>query len=274
MDETRLDGGRTTDVARVGDTVRRGTGHWTKAVHALLTHLEDVGFDGSPRVLGIDDCGREMLAFVDGQVGTLSPENPLPQWFRTEQACAEIGSWIRRFQDAQRGFEPLPSAPWRRAAPSPLTDGQVIVHHDVSPYNTVRTPSGRLVVLDWDFARPGSPLEDVAWAAWRWAPIMSGTWWHREFGAGNLTAQGVFTRQRTNLAALLDGYGASAADREQLVGLIGRTMLDHADDLEDMARTDPAFSALVDDGYVTAARNDAAWWEQHHAQLMTQLPGT
>ena len=47
-------GGLISTVTRVGDTVRRGTGPWTPAVHALLRHLEGVGFDGAPMVLGID----------------------------------------------------------------------------------------------------------------------------------------------------------------------------------------------------------------------------
>jgi hypothetical protein len=51
-----------TEVERVGDTIRRGTGPWTPAVHALLRHLEAVGFDAAPRVLGFDEQGREVLA--------------------------------------------------------------------------------------------------------------------------------------------------------------------------------------------------------------------
>ena len=55
-----------TEVERVGDTMRRSTGPWTPAVHALLRHLEAVGFEGAPRVLGSDDQGREVLTFIEG----------------------------------------------------------------------------------------------------------------------------------------------------------------------------------------------------------------
>jgi hypothetical protein len=55
-------------VVRVGDTVRRPAGPWTPAVHALLTHLHEVGFGGAPRPLGIDDRGREVLTFMPGTV--------------------------------------------------------------------------------------------------------------------------------------------------------------------------------------------------------------
>ncbi len=50
----RLAGGWGGTVLRTGGTVRRSTGHWTPAVHELLMHLEAVGFDGAPRVFGVD----------------------------------------------------------------------------------------------------------------------------------------------------------------------------------------------------------------------------
>lgn len=49
--------GTLSDVVRVGDTVRRPVGPWTPSVHALLEHLEAAGFDGAPRVFGIDEQG-------------------------------------------------------------------------------------------------------------------------------------------------------------------------------------------------------------------------
>ena len=73
----------------------------------------------------------------------------------------------------------------------------------------MRLPDGSLVVLDWDFARPGDPIEDLAWAAWRWVPLMAGQGWHAEYGirAGGEVRQ----RQERNLSALLDGYSPSNA---------------------------------------------------------------
>lgn len=257
-EEERLSGGNTTHVVRSGDTVRRPAGRWTPAVHDLLRHLESVGFAGSPRVLGIDSTDREVLEFVPGEVGTLTPSDPLPEWFRSPDACWAIGRWIRDFQSAQAGFVADAAKPWRRAAGSSLAPGLVIVHHDVSPYNTVRRPDGSLVVLDWDFARPGDPIEDLAWAAWRWAPLMAGRSWHEEYGVH--AEEDVLRRQRANLAALLDGYGPSEQQRAALGSAVHHQMTSHAADLEDMARTDPAFAALVERDYARAARDDASWW--------------
>jgi hypothetical protein len=61
-----LPGGTLTPVTRAGDTIRRATGFWSPSVHALLRHLED--FPGSPRFLGIDEQGREILTFLPGEV--------------------------------------------------------------------------------------------------------------------------------------------------------------------------------------------------------------
>ena len=59
-------------VMRHGDTVRRPAGPWTPAVHALLNHLENAGFTGSPRVVGdgYDDRGREVVTYIPGEFAT------------------------------------------------------------------------------------------------------------------------------------------------------------------------------------------------------------
>lgn len=267
MFEEELSGGNTSVVVRVGDTVRRPVGPWTPAVHDLLNHLAAVGFRGAPRVRGIDELDREVLEFVSGAVGTLSPADPLPWWFRGAEACWSIGRWIREFQSAQEGFLPDPAKPWRRAPGSELGPGQVIAHHDVSPYNTVRRGDASLVVLDWDFARPGDPIEDLAWAAWRWAPLMAGTWWHAEYGV--TAEEDVLGHQQRNFAALLKGYDPSKRQREIVADVIYQQMTSHAADLEEMALTDPAFAALVERDFARAARDDARWWRNNAVRFDT-----
>lgn len=252
-----LTGGNTSVVVRVGDTVRRPIGHWTPAVHALLNHLAQSGFDGAPRVLGIDG-DHEVLEFVPGEVGTLTREEPLAPSFRTPEACTAIGAWLREMHCAQRGFVPDPALPWRRSPGRALDQGEVLVHHDVSPYNTVRRADGSLVVIDWDFTRPGDPLQDLAWACWRWAPLMAGNGWHAEYGIAPGTD--VAAHQRVNLTALVDAYAPTPEQRGRLADVIEAEMRSHAVDLEQMATTDPAFARLVERGFAASARADAEWW--------------
>ena len=67
--EVSLTGGRlTSGVVRVGDTVRRPTGPHSPFVHRLLRHLEAAGFEAAPRVMGVDERGREVLSFIAGWV--------------------------------------------------------------------------------------------------------------------------------------------------------------------------------------------------------------
>lgn len=54
----------------------RSAAHCTTApayVQAVLLHLEAVGFEGAPRFLGVDDEGREILTYIEGDVLDGSP---------------------------------------------------------------------------------------------------------------------------------------------------------------------------------------------------------
>src|SRR2546428_12142911 len=99
----RLPGGNVAPVYRIGDTVRRATGHWTPGVHALLRHLERVGFVGAPRVFGIDAEGHESLSYIDGFV-PYAPDVPIEIW--SEEALASPAQLVRAYHDAVQSFEP------------------------------------------------------------------------------------------------------------------------------------------------------------------------
>jgi hypothetical protein len=60
-DEVVLDGGvgNAGAVTRVGITVFRPVNPHTSAIHALLRHLREQGFDKVPQPLGIDPDGRQ-----------------------------------------------------------------------------------------------------------------------------------------------------------------------------------------------------------------------
>jgi hypothetical protein len=267
--EEVLQGGNTSVVVRVGETVRRSTGHWTPAVHALLEHLNSVGFVDAPNVLGLDYQGREVLLFVAGEVGHHDRGQPLPPWFRTTDACAAIGDWLRRFHDAQLGFAPDPALPWRMVAGHRLTLGEVVVHHDVAPYNTIARPFGGLTVIDWDFCAPGDPVEDLAFSAWQWVPL----WADKVAVANGYGGAMTLPEAAAKLAALADGYDASPEQRAHLVDACVHQMTKHADDVEALAVTDPAFAALVGLGVARSARLDAAWVSDNQDVLSAAVRG-
>ncbi len=67
--EIPLDGGADSTVVRVSQTDRRDGRYWSPAVLDLLRHVECEGFTGAPRALGFDGQEREVLTYIEGEVG-------------------------------------------------------------------------------------------------------------------------------------------------------------------------------------------------------------
>lgn len=163
-EETRLAGGNVGGAIRVGDTVRRPTGPWTPAVHALLRHLEGAGLDGIPQVLGIDESGREILSFLPGR--SVDVDNEVV----SDALLAAGVSWLRRFHNAVRTYRPSGPVEWR-GGPRTLGDDEIICHHDPGAYNWIVSGDRLVGVIDWDMAGPGRPLDDLAFMAWNSVPL-------------------------------------------------------------------------------------------------------
>ena len=74
--------GQPTATIRHGDRVLRPAGPWTPTVHALLRHLERVGFPAAPRVVGdgYDDQGREVLTWLPGRIAHPRPYTDAQIW--------------------------------------------------------------------------------------------------------------------------------------------------------------------------------------------------
>ena len=118
-EEVALTGGRITQgVTRIGDSVRRPTGPHTPFVHSLLRHLEKVGFEGSPRVLGIDERGREIVTFVEGHV-------PPDLATRSDEQLVGATALIRRFHDASAGSR----------SPAPRRSSATTIFRLATPYS-------------------------------------------------------------------------------------------------------------------------------------------
>ncbi|MBO3750928.1 phosphotransferase [Streptosporangiaceae bacterium NEAU-GS5] len=165
--EIPLTGGDVTDgVVRVGGTVRRPVRPSTSAVHALLRHLETTGFDGAPRVLGIDGQGREVLTYLEGEAAL----RPLPGYALTDDTLAALARLLRRFHDAAAGFNPPRDAVWEDGS---FTDDEpeLVGHCDITPENVIFRDGLPYALIDFDLARPTTRLFDVVTTLRHWAPI-------------------------------------------------------------------------------------------------------
>jgi Phosphotransferase enzyme family len=157
--EEVLGGGGLNPVVRVGETVRRPAGPWTPAVHALLRHLEAVGFDGAPRSLGLDEQGREILSFLPSEPERLD-----------DAVLVEAARLIRGYHDAVSRFDPPAGARWNFMTGAPRR-GDVVCHNDLSPANAIYGAAGPCAFVDWDLAAPAPREWDVAHALWRFVPL-------------------------------------------------------------------------------------------------------
>lgn len=161
--EEVLTGGNMEPVVRIGSTVRRVAGPWTDAVHELLRAYELAGVAETPRALGLDEAGREVLTFLPGEVMVDLPAQS--QW--SPSLLREAGALLRRIHDVSADLVEAPLA-WRRPSHEP---GEVICHNDFAPYNLI-VRDGRLAgVIDFDMASPGPRLWDLAYLAYRIVPF-------------------------------------------------------------------------------------------------------
>jgi Phosphotransferase enzyme family len=198
-----LAGGGRTAVVRRGGTVLRQTGPWAPSVHALLRHLERVGFIGAPRVVGqgFDRRGREVLSYVEGEIIAPAP------W--SDEAIAQLGRLIRRLHDATASFRPPQPGLWRPWFGRAVGTPDIIGHCDPAPWNIVARDGLPAALIDWEVAGPVDRLTEVAMAAWTNAQL-----YDDDVAAMNGLADAAQRLRQVRLFA--DAYGLPAGARHRL----------------------------------------------------------
>lgn len=299
LHEIPLQGGDVTDgVVRVGDTVRRPASTSTPAVHALLRHLEAAGFDGAPRVVGMDGLGREILTYLPGTTG-LRLESV------SDEALAGLALLVRRFHDATAGF-PLTMEGWEGGS-NDDAEPEVIGHCDVTPDNVVfwapsvsssasvgASPSASAVsgsssvsglvsgsssasgsvsgapaagggpygMIDFDLARPTTRLFDIVTTLRHWAPIADPV-----DRAPLLRTVDVGARLRL----FCDAYGVSARERRRLLGLARLRFHRSYAVMRTRAAAGGNWAKMWAGGAGARIRRAAAWLDVHEDELHAHL---
>jgi aminoglycoside phosphotransferase (APT) family kinase protein len=205
LDREILTGGGVNEVVRIGTTVRRPTGPWSPRVHGLLRHLQAVGFTAAPVLHEVTADGLEILDFLPGEVCNY----PVSDAAASLEALESAAELLRSYHDHTTDYlSSTPPEGWQLATGHPI---EVICHGDYAPHNVVLNGRKAVGIIDFDTAHPGSRLEDVAYAVYRWAPITA---------PDNADGFGATGEQAARTRIFCDRYGLDDAGRAGLVDAV------------------------------------------------------
>lgn len=191
--ELPLTGGLTRGVVRIGDRVRRPPTPNSPFMHAVLRHLEAVGFEAAPRSLGCDEAGRDLVSYIEGEV-------PADLGWHDETTLMAAARLIRRYHDATAGLFETVAA---RAAGL-----EVACHNDLSPCNFVFRRGRPVAIIDFEAVAPGPRRHDLGYAAWMWLDL------------GNDDVEAKVQRER--LARFIAAYDRSLAPADVVEAALTR----------------------------------------------------
>ncbi len=254
-----LTGGGRTPVFRLGQVVRRQAGPWSRTVLDLLRHLEDVGFAGSPRVVGdgLDDEGWETVTYIDGWTAHPHcwPEEHLPR----------IGAVLADLHRATATYRPPSDAIWQAWFGRRIAEGPTAIGHcDTGPWNVLARPDGTMALIDWETAGPVDPLVELAQACWL---------------NGQLHDDDIAEKQdlpspesRAAMVRLItDGYGVDRARRTGLIDLMIEVAVQDAAEQARQGRVTPETNDVEHLWSLAWRARSAAWMLTHRRTLARAL---
>ncbi|WP_078553815.1 phosphotransferase [Bacillus alkalicellulosilyticus] len=162
--EEMLTGGNVSNVYRAGNNVRREMKPESDRIHLLLKHLENKGFSYSPRFLGVDEKGREILSYIEGEAG----HYPLMSYMWSDEVLTKIAKMQRAYHEAVSDF-PIP-ADWEPLDNTP-NQVDVLCHNDFAMYNIIFNEEKPVGLIDFDVAAPGPRIWDIAYTLYTCVPL-------------------------------------------------------------------------------------------------------
>ncbi|WP_088043392.1 phosphotransferase [Bacillus sp. EAC] len=245
--EEMLSGGNVSNVYRSGDTVRRDLKSDSLKIHKLLKHLENKGFSYAPKFIGIDDKGREILSFIEGEAGNY----PLKEYMWSDDVLIEIAKMLRLYHDSVSDFSFDDN--WQSIDNTPHQN-EVLCHNDFAIYNIIFNNERPIGIIDFDVAGPGPRLWDIAYTLYTCVPLSR--FYQSEAGEKvyyNSSQHANKFKQR--IALFFESYG------EEIEGNLLEMVLLR---LEGICKTitriasegDVAFQKMIDEGHLEHYQND------------------
>ncbi len=226
--------GRVTEFVRIGDEVVRPATASTESMKQLLSHLEECGFEGAPRVVGSEPDGVVRLTWIEGWV-----PNEAEGWKLDAGALESVGRLLRQYHDSARGF--APNAGFVEG-PQALAEGDIICHGDIAPRNTVFREGQAAAFIDWDGIWVAPALWDLGHALWQFAPVCDDDdpW---------LQQWPVLPDRASRITALVRGYRLATSDAQQLPEMVAEVIAGcHRSVARKAAAGIPAFARMQREG--------------------------
>lgn len=252
--EEILTGGNVSNVYRSGDTVRRELKPDSYRIHKLLKHLENKGFSYAPKFIGIDEKGREILSYIEGEAGNY----PLKKYMWSDDCLIEIAKMLRLYHDSVQDFSFDESWEMLDLTPQPV---EVLCHNDFAIYNIIFNNERPIGIIDFDNAGPGPRLYDIAYTLYTCVPLSrlhlseSGeVIYYNSFEHAN--------RIKQRITLFFESYGKEV-EEEYLEMVLLR--------LEGLCKTmvrkssegDIAFQKMIDEGHLEHYQSDIKFIREH-----------
>jgi hypothetical protein len=165
----------------------------------------------------------------------------------------QVGRWLHLVHTATSDFRLTGDAHFVWGPDEPKKD-HVVTHGDLGPWNMLEQGGSFVGVIDWDLARFGDPLDDLAEAAFELGPLRE----NRDMLTERATEQTV----RTRMTALCRGYGGVSPD--QVLRHVEPLYQRRIDEMAELAARDQApFVTLADAGNIDALCTDLEHFRKH-----------
>jgi len=159
MSKEKILGGTMNHVIKIGDTIHRQN-MGNPLLHSYLQFLEEKGMTGTPRFLGMDEQGREILSYVAGETA----ESGLgfdPPCLHSDQAICDMARFMRRLHDVSADFLPIALKGGWVNPQLPEKSYETICHGDAAIWNFALVNKRITGMFDFDQACPGTRAWDL-----------------------------------------------------------------------------------------------------------------
>jgi len=206
-------------------------------------------------VLGVDERGREVLSWVDGE----TPGRPLPGYAASDEALRGVAVLLRAYHEAVASYGVRAGF-----AGGASVDGEpeLVGHCDVTPENVVFRGGRPVGLIDFDLARPTTRLFDVVTTLRHWAPIADPA--DRDW-----RLRGVDVGRRVRL--FCDAYGLGRDLRREVLPAARVRFERSYEAMRRAAGQGGAWARIWDGGAGARIRRAQDWLECHWEELDARL---